>query len=135
MRQRVDVLLNGTLRHANQWQASQVVLRVRHSALEVLSDGLQRVAIELLLMAALIRRHLHVYTGPQIAAATATCYHEQNYWMEAPKRSDGQSVLSTWLHSAMWCGVWNIFAPGLARRFTVVQAAAKARSDRHAPMR
>lgn len=105
MRQRVDVLLNGTLRHANQWQATQVVLRVRHSALEVLSDGLQRVAIGLLLMAALIRRPLHVYTGPQIAAATATCCHERSSWMEAPMRSNGQMALSAWLHSAIWCGV------------------------------
>lgn len=49
------MLLHGTLRHANQRQATQVVLRIRHRALKVLRDGLQRVAIVLLLlMAALI---------------------------------------------------------------------------------
>lgn len=66
------MLLNAALRHGNQRQATQVVLSIGDSALKVLCDCMQRVAIVLLLlMAALIGRPLHVYTGLQIAAATA----------------------------------------------------------------
>lgn len=69
------MLLNAALRHGNQRQATQVVLSIGDSALKVLCDCMQRVAILLLLllMAALIGRPLHVYTGLQIAAATSPC--------------------------------------------------------------